>query len=239
MIDLHCHYLPGIDDGAQTLSEALELARAAVADGITTAVMTPHVHPGRYENNQSCISQEVIHFRQILAEEDIPLKIISGGEVRLSPEVIDLVEMDELPYIGLIDGYRVVLIEFPPDHIPVGADKLIQWLFGRHIRPMIAHPERNKDVMRNMEKIYPFVAVGCMLQITAGAVIGQFGRLAQECSLGMLEREWVTVLASDAHNIKNRPPNMSLARDYLVKWRGESIANQLTSTMPGRIVGLQ
>jgi protein-tyrosine phosphatase len=239
VIDLHCHYLPGIDDGAQTLSEALALARGAVADGITTAVMTPHVHPGRYENNLSSISQAVIHFREILAEENIPLKIIAGGEIHLSPEIMDHVETDELPFIGFVDGYRVVLIEFPPGHIPVGSDRLVQWLFGRNIRPMIAHPERNKDVMRNLEKIYPFVAMGCMLQLTAASVIGQFGKPAQQCALGMLEREWATVLATDAHNIKNRPPNMSLARDYLVKWGGDSIASHLTSTMPARIVGLQ
>ena len=239
MIDLHCHYLPGIDDGAQTLSEAITLATAAVADGITAAVMTPHVHVERYDNNLSSISRDVIHFRQVLDEANIPLKIFSGGEVHLSPEVMDLVAMDELPYIGVVDSYKIVLVEFPHGYIPVGADRLVQWLFSRNIRPMIAHPERNKDVMRNLEKIYPFVATGCMLQLTAGAVIGQFGNLAQECAVGMLEREWVTVLASDAHNIKNRPPNMSLARAFLAKWGGEAIASHLTSTMPARIVGLQ
>ncbi len=239
MIDLHCHYLPGIDDGAQTLSESIALAAAAVADGIMAAVMTPHVHLDRYANSHSSISRDVIRFRQSLAEENIPLKIFAGGEVHLSSDIMDLVAADELPFIGVVDGYRIALIEFPHGHIPVGSDKLVQWLFGRRIRPMIAHPERNKEVMRNVEKIYPFVASGCMLQLTAGSVIGQFGSTAQQCALDLLEREWVTVLASDAHNMKNRPPNMSLARDFLVEWAGDSVANDLTDTMPARIVGWQ
>ncbi len=238
MIDLHCHYLPGIDDGAETLGEAIALASAAVADGITTAVMTPHVHLERYSNNLSSITQDVMRFRQVLAEQNIPLQIHVGGEVHFSPDVMDLAATEELPYIGVVDGYRILLIEFPHSHIPVGSDRFIQWLLRRHIRPMIAHPERNKDVMRNPEKIYPFVASGCMLQVTAGAVIGQFGRLAQECAMAMLEREWVTVLASDAHNIKHRPPNMSPAREFLAKWGGEAMASHLTCTMPGRIVAL-
>ncbi len=239
MIDLHCHYLPGIDDGAESLADAIALASAAVADGITAAVMTPHVHLERYGNKLSSITRDVSHFREVLAEHNIPLQIHVGGEVHLSPDVMDLVATEELPYIGTVDGYRILLIEFPHSHIPVGADKLIQWLFRQRIRPMIAHPERNKDVMRNLEKIYPFVASGCMLQVTAGAVIGQFGRPAQECAMAMLEREWVTVVASDAHNMKNRPPNMSAAREFLASWGGEAFASDLTCTVPARIVSLQ
>jgi protein-tyrosine phosphatase len=239
VIDLHCHFLPGVDDGAQTLGEALELARAAVADGITTAVMTPHVHIGRYKNTRSSIAKEVIRFRRKLAAEKIPLRIVAGGEVHMSPEVMELEEAGELPCIGVVDGYRVVLVEFPHGHIPLGSDRLVQWMFGRNIRPMIAHPERNKAVMHDPEKIYPFVAMGCMLQLTAGAVVGQFGSLVQKCSLALLEREWVTVLATDAHNLNHRPPNMSLTKSFLEKWGGASIADNLTRVIPAAIAGLK
>lgn len=236
MIDLHCHYLPGIDDGAQTLGESLDLARAAVAAGIKTAVMTPHVHVGRYENDLSSIKASFAAFRRALAEHAIPLEIRIGGEVRIAAEIMPMVEEEKIPYLGELDGYRIVLLEFPHGQLMVGADKLIQWLLARRIRPLIAHPERNKEVMRNVEKIYPFVAMGCLLQLTGASVIGQFGKPARGCALALIERNWVTVVATDAHNLLHRPPNFDLARKALEKIGGEAFARQLTEHVPAEII---
>ena len=237
MIDLHCHYLPGIDDGAQTLQEGLALAKAAVADGISAAAMTPHVHPGRYENSASTIMQAVTEFRRELAAAEIPLAIYPAGEVRLSSEIMDMVEADELPYLGALEGYRIVLLEFPHNHIPVGSDKLVRWLLQHNVRPMIAHPERNKEIMQNIGKLQPFVAMGCMLQVTAASVIGHFGMAAQACVSELLTRDWVTVIATDSHNLENRPPVMSLARQHLIQQDAESLAIRLMQTMPRKILG--
>ena len=109
MIDLHCHYLPGIDDGSQSLAESLDLARASVADGITHAAMTPHVHPGRYENLRSTVVSATHQFRVALADAGIPLQIYPAGEVRLTAEIIEMLEQDELPFLGTLDGYRIVI----------------------------------------------------------------------------------------------------------------------------------
>lgn len=237
MIDLHCHYLPGIDDGAQTLQEGLALAKAAVADGISAAAMTPHVHPGRYENSASTIVQAVTEFRRALAAAGIPLAIYPAGEVRLCSEIMDMVEADELPYLGALEGYRIVLLEFPHNHIPVGSDKLVRWLLQHNVRPMIAHPERNKEIMQTPGKLQPFVAMGCLLQVTAASVIGHFGMAAQACVSELLTRDWVTVIATDSHNLENRPPVMSLARQYLTQQGAESLAIRLMQTMPGKILG--
>jgi protein-tyrosine phosphatase len=236
VIDLHCHFLPGIDDGAQTLDEGLDLARAAVAAGIKTAVMTPHVHVGRYENNRSSIKESFRAFDRALAANDIPLEIRIGGEVRISPEIMAMVEQEEIPYLGELDGYRIMLLEFPHSHLVVGADKLIQWLLARRIRPLIAHPERNKEVMHNPEKIYPFVVMGCMLQVTGASIIGQFGKPARDCALSLIERERVTVVATDAHNLLHRPPNLDLAREALIAIGGEPFARKLTEYLPAEIV---
>lgn len=236
MIDLHCHYLPGIDDGAQVLGEALDLARAAVAAGIKTAVMTPHVHVGRYDNNLSSIRNSFAAFRQALRDHDIPLQIRIGGEVRIAAEIIALIEEGEMPYLGELDGHQILLLEFPHSQLMFGAEKLIRWLLARQIRPLIAHPERNKDVMRDFEKIYPFVAMGCLLQLTGASIIGQFGKPAQDCALKLIERNWVTVVASDAHNLIHRPPNLDLARKALVDLGGEAFARRLTEDTPAEIV---
>lgn len=236
MIDVHCHYLPGIDDGAQALEESLALARAAVAVGIQTAVMTPHVHPGRYENNGSSIRKLCVAFQRVLDHREIPLDIRVGGEVRISAEIIPMVEADEIPFLGTLDGYQIMLLEFPHSHLLVGAEKLVNWLLARRIRPLIAHPERNKDVMRNVDKLAPFMKMGCLSQLTGASIIGQFGKPVQECAQKLIDRGWVTVVATDAHNMQHRPPNLDLAYKALADMRGESFAQQLTVHMPGRII---
>jgi protein-tyrosine phosphatase len=238
MIDLHCHYLPGIDDGAQALEQSLDLARAAVAAGIKTAVMTPHVHPGRYENNASSIRKLGVAFQRVLDHKEIPLDIRAGGEVRISAEIISMVEEGEIPFLGTVDGYRIMLLEFPHSHLLLGADKLIQWLLARRIRPLIAHPERNKEVMRSVDKIAPFVKMGCMLQLTGASVIGHFGKPAQECAQKLIDREWVAVVATDAHNLAHRPPNLDLAYKALVTIGGEAFARRLTVETPRRIIAM-
>jgi protein-tyrosine phosphatase len=236
VIDLHCHYLPGIDDGAQTLSDSLDLARAAVDAGIHTAVMTPHVHPGRYENSAPTIRKLCAAFQRVLEHQEIPLQVRAGGEVRISSDIMAMVEHDQVPFIGELAGYRIMLLEFPHSHLLLGADKLIKWLLTHHIRPLIAHPERNKDVMRNVEKIAPFVQMGCLLQLTGASILGQFGKPAQQTALAIIERGWATVVATDAHNLRHRPPNLDLAYAALVEIGGESLARQLTDTTPGLVV---
>jgi protein-tyrosine phosphatase len=236
LIDLHCHFLPGIDDGAQTLAETLDLARAAVAAGITTSVMTPHVHAGRYDNTLPSITKGVIALQKILDHQKIPLQVRVGGEVRISPDIMRLAEEDQLPFIGSYSGARVVLLEFPHDHLVPGTDKLVEWLIGRGVRPMIAHPERNKEVMRNVAKLEPYAQAGCLFQLTGASIAGLFGEPALNCARALVEREWVTAVATDAHNLKHRPPNLDVARAALVALGGEAYAQRLTCDTPGEIV---
>src|SRR5258708_15303818 len=141
MIDLHCHFLPGIDDGAQTLADGIALAQAAVADGITYSVMTPHIDPGRYQNTRSTIETAFRDFRLALRKARVPLHIGMAAEVRLSPDIVALLSQNELAFLGELDGHRIMLLEFPHSHIPPGADKLIERLLKERIKPLIAHPE--------------------------------------------------------------------------------------------------
>lgn len=238
MIDLHCHYLPGIDDGAQTMAEALELARASVLDGIACAAMTPHIHPGRYENTLTSVVAATKQFQSALDEAFIPLRIFPAGEVRLSSDVVDLYEQNELPFLGLLDGYQILLLEFPYGQLPPGTEKLARWLLTHKIRPLIAHPERNKVIMQNIEKISPYVEMGCLLQLTAASVIGDFGQAAQETAMLMLNRGWVSVIASDAHNLAHRPPKMMKASNWLQEHYGSDYAYKLTYVNPAKILGL-
>jgi protein-tyrosine phosphatase len=238
MIDLHCHFLPGIDDGAETAEQALDLCRAAVADGIAHAVMTPHIHAGVFENRKSLIESHVLEFRALLMRSGIPLSISAGAEVRIGPELIEMLEEDEVPFLGAVGADKVLLLELPHGQVPVGADRLVGWLRARGIRPLIAHPERNKDVMRSLDKIYPFVALGCLLQVTAGSLTGRFGAQAQQRAREMLEKDWVFAVATDAHNLEHRPPELAAGRAAVEKLADADLAEALTRTNPARLLGL-
>ena len=235
MIDLHCHLLPGIDDGPQTLAEALEMARIAVANGIEEAHVTPHLHPGRWDNDLPKIAAAVESYRAALATAGIPLEIGFAAEVRLDYEILPLIEAGRVPFLGTLEGYQVLLLEFPHSHVPVGADKFVAWLLARNIRPLIAHPERNKDLMREPDKLEPFVREGCLVQVTADAVAGGFGELCAQRAREFLERGWVSVLASDAHDTAERPPRMAPGRDAAAKIVGEEEAQRLVYDTPLRI----
>ena len=235
MVDVHCHLFPGIDDGPETLDAAIALARHAVASGITTSIVTPHILPRRYDNTLSGIRDAAASFRTELAARQIPLTIGYAAEVRIGPEVMTLVEEQTLPLLGSIDGYGIVLLEFPDSHVLPGSDKLAAWLLGRKIRPMIAHPERNKEIMRNVDAIAPFVQMGCWLQLTAGSVTGVFGPHCRERSRQLLERGWVHVLASDAHDTPARMPELEPGRAAAEQIVGEAESWRLVRDRPAAL----
>lgn len=237
MIDLHCHLLPGIDDGPEDLASALLLARHAVSSGIRTSVVTPHMHPGRYDNRASNIAKAASAFQEILDAESIALEIRFAAEVRLDHEILTWIGADHIPFLGHWQGERVLLLEFPHSHVPVGADKLVAWLLRQQVRPMIAHPERNKDILRSVDKLLPFVRMGCLLQVTAGAVAGTFGENARVRAVDLLSKGWVTVLASDAHNLDARPPELEPGRLAAARIVGEEESWRLVRGRPAEIIG--
>jgi protein-tyrosine phosphatase len=236
MIDIHCHLLPGIDDGPADLDTALEMARIATANGITRSVLTPHIHVGRYQNQRESIETDLKKFSMALKKAGIALDVRAAAEVRLMPEIQQMVENEQIPFLGEYQGKQVMLLEFPHENIPPGSDKLVEWLLARDIRPMIAHPERNKDVMRVGEKINHFVSAGCLLQLTASSVAGYFGPAARQRSNELLEQGWVTILASDAHNLEFRPPELEAGRKAAAQIIGEEEADKLVNDNPWSIV---
>lgn len=237
MIDLHCHYLPGIDDGPETMGEALDLARAAVADGITHAILTSHVHPGRYANQRSNLQQVFDGFAAELQAAHIPLQVRMGGEARLSPELFDLIAEDQLPFLGTVGGYRILLLEFPHQMIPVGSMRFVSSLIKQKIRPLIAHPERNKAIMDNPEKVREFAEAGCWLQLTAGSLSGRFGEQAEQVAYDLIDEGWNCLTATDAHNLSNRPPKLNEAREALSARYGPAIAQAMVHDKPAQIFG--
>lgn len=239
MIDLHSHLLHGVDDGAQTLDEAIALARRAVQDGIRLSVLTPHLHPGRYDHRRSDLARRLDDFRVALAAENVPLEVRLGGEVRFGLEALELLLEDQVPFLGTVDSYRVMLLEFPHQMIPVGSQQFVEKLMQMKIRPLIAHPERNKSVMARPDRLIGFLDSGCWLQLTAGSLVGRFGEAAQAASRYILEQNWAHVIATDAHNMEHRPPVLSEGREAAARIVGEQLAELMVGQRPAEIVGLQ
>ncbi len=238
MIDLHCHLLPGVDDGAQTLEQALALARLSVADGIEHAVLTPHIYPGRYDNDLASLQAPFQYFSAALIDADIPLTISLAAEVHCTPELLQMIPQQQIPFIGEYRGESVLLLEFPPAQIPVGGDKLVTWLRNQQVLPLIAHPERNKSVLRDINVIESFVELGCLLQVTAGSLVGGFGPACQRVAEELLRRGWVSVLATDAHNSRHRPPRMTAGYQAASDIVGPQAARELVWGMPRQLLGL-
>lgn len=238
MIDLHCHLLPGIDDGPATMEQALDLARAAVADGITHSVLTSHVHPEQFPNQRHNLEVAVHEFSNELIKANIALNVRIGGEARLCPELIDLLAANQIPFIGAVAGYRILLLEFPHQLIPVGSIQFINSLFKLKIRPLIAHPERNKAIMANPDKVREFTDAGCWLQLTAGSLAGRFGAQAQLTAFKLIDEGWNCLVATDAHNLNSRPPKLSEGREALRHRYGEETAHSMVFEKPAQIIGL-
>jgi len=238
MIDLHCHLLPGIDDGARDLDEGLAMARLAVEEGITHAVMTPHVMPGIFDNDLASIELAVAAYREALNAAGIGLEVFVGGEVRLGPEVLALVADDRIPYIGHWDGERVMLLEMPHSHIPPGSEKLVDWLRAQGIRPLLAHPERNPDIESDPQRLRAFVDRGCLVQVTAGSLTGDFGEAFRVAAVALIEAGWTTVLASDAHRADRRTPSIAAGRRVAAGLVGEKASWRMVREIPAKILGL-
>ena len=239
MIDLHCHLLHGVDDGPNTLGESLELCQIAVADGITHAIATPHIHPGRWENTRASVREVCIDLQHALDNHDIPLQLSFAAEVRLTDRIPDQIARDEIPFYGEVDGYKIMLLEFPHGHVVPGSQKLVAWLLAQGIRPMIAHPERNRQIMKDASMLQPFIDSGCWLQVTAGSVTGHFGERSHSVAHQLLESDQVKVLASDGHNARARPPVLSQAFNEIVQKYGKERAQRLLLDTPGAIVAGQ
>ena len=161
MIDIHCHILPGIDDGAKDMDEALSLINLAVEDGVTHIVVTPHLHIGRFNNFLSVIESSFLDLQHAVVNEKIQVKLAYAAEVRLDSEILSLLSRQELPLYGSFKGQQFMLLEFPHSHIPAGSEVLVKHLIKQNITPVVAHPERNRDLLKTPDKIKPFVRLGC------------------------------------------------------------------------------
>jgi protein-tyrosine phosphatase len=233
MIDLHCHMLPGIDDGAPNLATALEMARIAVADGITHTACTPHIYPGLYENNAAGIEKAVQSLRGHLREANIPLQITTGSDAHLVPELLSGLQSGR---VATLHKTRYFLLE-PSHHVapPRFRDTVFEIMVAGY-HPVITHPERLTWVGDHYDDFVYLARQGVWMQITAGALTGKFGKAAQNWGERFLEDGITHIIASDAHTTGRRAPIMSQARQVAERRLGEAEAQMLVCTRPEAIL---
>ena len=233
MLDLHCHMLPAIDDGAPDLATSLEMARMAHADGIGTVACTPHIYPGLYENNATGIRAAIAELQARLDEAGIDLKLVEGADVHLDTDLAGAIRDGRVPTLA---GSRYLLLE-PPHHVaPPRFEESVFDLMAAGYVPVITHPERLTWIEDHYPTFTRLVERGVWMQLTAASVAGKFGRRPRYWSQRMLDEGCVHILASDAHHPERRPTILSEGRDAAALRVGEIEANHLVLTRPQGIV---
>ncbi|WP_290885956.1 CpsB/CapC family capsule biosynthesis tyrosine phosphatase [Arenimonas sp.] len=233
MIDLHCHLLPGVDDGPATLEVSLAMARCAVADGITFTACTPHIYPGLYENNRAGIEAAVAALRTALAEAGIPLQLGTGADTHLAPDLVGGIRDGRVP---TINGSRYLLLE-PPHHVaPPRFDESVFTLMAAGIVPVITHPERLSWIETHYPVFADLVKQGAWMQLTAGSLTGRFGRRPKYWAERMLDEGLVHIIATDSHHIDKRPPLLAEGREAAAARVGAEEARHLVLTRPQGIL---
>jgi protein-tyrosine phosphatase len=230
--DIHCHLLPGIDDGAKDWNDTLAMARLAADDGTSTIVATPHQLGSWTQNHGDEIRALVDECNERLAAEKIPLTVLSGGEIRIEQGLIESLVTGELVTLG--DHRRHVLLELPHElYIPI--DGLMQELAARRITIVLAHPERNDGLLRQPDLAVDLVDAGCLTQLTAGSLCGTMGSHACDMAEWMITEGLVHIVSTDAHSPRVRRPLMSRAYDRICELTDVETANDLCSRHPGKI----
>ncbi len=229
MIDIHYHLLYGVDDGPRDLNDSLALAEASILEGVTHIVATPHSNY-RYGFDPAINREKLSELNQQLGGR---VTLGKGCDFHLSHD--NITDAIEHPSKYTINGSRYLLVEFPDFGILPSLSEVLYEFTLRGIVPIVTHPERNPVLIEKPEMMKPWLRHGCLVQITAASLLGKFGSRAQSACERLLEKNWVHVVASDAHNVKGRPPMMNPAHKALDKAYGRETADRLCILNPRAI----
>lgn len=233
MIDLHCHLLPGIDDGAPDLATSLSMARIAVADSIIVTACTPHIYPGMYDNNGPAIREAVATLQTRLDDAGIALQLTCGADTHIAPDLVVGLKNGRVP---TLHDSRYFLLE-PPHHVaPPRLEETVFQIMAAGYVPVITHPERLSWIEDRYLTFVDLARQGAWLQVTAGSLTGRFGSAAQYWGERLLDEGWVHILATDSHGVERRPPLLAEGRRAAERWVGAEEAVHLVQTRPQGIL---
>lgn len=235
MIDLHCHILPTVDDGAQSMEEALEMARLAWEDGIVRMVATPH-DTGWWGDGWQNAREGVRALQRELDGREIPLQVLPGMETRIDP---DTLHRARTGMALTLNNSRYLLIELPYNHYPPYVEQVLFDLQVAGYAPILAHPERFSFLADDPMKLFRLVQRGALVQVTTTSIIGEFGRGTRDFTRLLLEHRLAHIIASDGHRASIRSPILSQGVETAAQWIGEQQAAAMVTTIPAAIISDQ
>lgn len=228
-VDIHCHLIPGIDDGAQTWQDTLSMARIAVQSGTQTIVVTPHQLGNFRQNSGDFVRDCTTKLQHFLQQHQVPLTVLPGGDVRIEEGMIDGIKSGSVVTLG--DHRKQVLLELPHElYFPL--EPLLDDLNAQGIQGILSHPERNVGLLAKPQLLAPLVDRGCLMQVTCGSLVGTFGPASQSLAEFMLKQGLIHFLASDGHSPRRRRPHMSRGFQRTLEVAGRAAAIELCCTNP-------
>lgn len=223
MVDVHCHILPGIDDGAKDWETALQMARLAEADGIRTIVATPHHRNGMFDNDVQTILRLTDELNERLQEAKIGVTVLPGAETHYFPGFIDELQAGKiLP----LNRSKYVYIELPHQQVPRYIEDIVFEIIVAGCIPIIPHPERNREIRENPDLLYALIDAGALSQVTAGSLTGHYGSEVEKFSVKLFEHHLSHFVASDGHGVNRRKPVIREAYARLEMRAGEECVMQ-------------
>jgi len=232
MIDIHSHILPDIDDGPDSLALSVKLAGKASSQGVTAMFATPHSMDGVYQCSPREILDKCALLEAELEKKNIPVKILPGSEIRLTHDTVSLYDQGLL--MTLNNRATHILIELPPMYIIDGVIHIIRQLAERGVVTVIAHPERNRAIMKNLNIMSRLIYEGAMMQITATSLMGGFGKNVMKICHKMIEKDVVAFIGSDIH--PGRKFMMLDAYQKIQRMAGEEMVTKIFRQTPGEIM---
>lgn len=234
MIDIHCHILPGIDDGAVELAESVAMCRRAAAAGCEALIATPHQRHPTWWNAEVRKLEVLLH--RIRDEIGDQPRLYLGGEVRIDQGFAK--ELDDLTNAGILSlaGSSYLLIEFERRQLSVEPVAVVEEITAAGWFPIVAHPEFIPGLRENLELARQLVEAGALMQITGMSVTGQFGDQSRVCAEALLDAGLAHFVASDAHGVESRRPGLKRARRVIARSWGEKTADRLTHTNPQAVI---
>lgn len=233
MVDIHSHILHGLDDGASTFEESLEMVRMARAAGTTDIVATPHAN-SEFPYQPEIIEQRIAELNAALGSD---IRIHRGCDFHLMFDTIQ----DALahPHKYTINGMAYLLVEFSDFAIFSSTDDVFTRLRGHGIIPIITHPERNALLIEKLDHIARWIQQGCYVQVTASSLLGQFGKRARSFAEELMNHQMIHFIASDAHDCQHRPPVLQESYEHVRRKWGEQAARLLFVDNPAVVVSGQ
>lgn len=224
-VDIHSHILPGIDDGAADTDAALDMLELSLAEGgDNITLVTPHYICGSLKNDRSIVVDKLAELKSAAAERGLKVNLHCGNEIFLSTEVPELLNNDE---ICTLAGSSYVLVELPMMSVPDYADEVLYRLKLHGYKPIIAHPERNHQIMSDPNILYDFVCKGIYSQVNASSLKGVYGKKVMEIALNLIRHNLVHFVASDAHSCRGRSPKLQRAYNMVNTCFGKKTADRL------------